>query len=148
MVNSDLIKMKSQHKVIDLQIKGDERGSLIAIESMASIPFEVKRVYYIFNTLPNVRRGFHAHRELSQLLVCTHGQCKVLLDDGTKKDTVVLDKPDQGLLIEGFVWREMFDFSVDCVLMVLASHHYDEADYIRNYDLFLAEAKSLNPKVK
>jgi UDP-2-acetamido-3-amino-2,3-dideoxy-glucuronate N-acetyltransferase len=140
--------MKSQHKVIDLPIKGDERCSLIAIESMASIPFEVKRVYYIFNTLPDVRRGFHAHRKLSQLLVCMHGQCKVFLDDGATKDTVILNKPDQGLLIEGFVWREMFDFSADCVLMVLASHHYDEADYIRNYDLFLAEAKSLNQQVK
>ena len=117
---------------------GDERGQLIAIEAQKDLPFEIKRVYYIYDTLPGVRRGFHAHRCLEQILLCVHGSCRIHLDNGTDTAEVLLDKPGEGLYIANDMWREMYDFSPDAVLLVLASEYYDEADYIRNYDDFLA----------
>lgn len=116
---------------------GDERGQLVAIEESLDIPFTIKRVYYIYDTLPGVHRGFHAHRNLQQILVCVHGSCKILLDNGREKETVVLDKPYEGLYIGYGTWREMLDFSEGTVLLALASEHYDERDYIRDYDAFL-----------
>jgi dTDP-4-dehydrorhamnose 3,5-epimerase-like enzyme len=124
-------------QVIHLKIIGDERGSLIAIESNINIPLEIKRVYYIFNTKQGVRRGFHAHRSLIQMLICTSGSCKVLVDDGEKKVDVLLDSPSKGLILGPMTWHEMYEFSPNCVLMVLANEIYDEKDYIRDYNLFL-----------
>ncbi|WP_303851736.1 FdtA/QdtA family cupin domain-containing protein [Seleniivibrio woodruffii] len=129
------------YSLIDLRIIGDENGSLIALEENGNVPFDIKRVYYIFNTKVGVRRGFHAHLKLRQLLICTSGSCTVLLDDGRKKVDVKLDSPSKGLIIEGLLWREMYDFSPDCVLMVLADEHYREEDYIRNYDSFMDEVQ-------
>jgi len=128
-------------KTYDFEEHGDERGILIALEQMKNIPFEIKRVYYMYNTVPNVRRGFHAHRNLKQILICVHGNCKIYLDDGEDKKIVCLNNPNKGLYIESNIWREMFDFSDDAVLMVLASEYYDEADYIRNYEEFLQYIK-------
>lgn len=116
---------------------GDDRGQLVAIEAQLDIPFEVRRVYYIYDTLAGVRRGFHAHLDLEQILVCVHGSCKIHLDNGSETAEVVLDKPYEGLYISNDMWREMYDFSPDAVLLVLASRHYDEADYIRDYEVFL-----------
>lgn len=116
---------------------GDERGQLVSLEELKNIPFEIRRVYYMYDTGAGVRRGFHAHKSLRQVLICVHGSCRVLLDDGHEKATVLLDKPNEGLVLDSCVWREMFDFSADAVLMVLASELYDEADYIRDYDAFL-----------
>ena len=124
-------------EIIDFEIKGDERGSLIALEGNKNIPFDIKRVYYIFGTKEGVRRGFHAHKKLNQVLVCVAGSCKILLDDGKSKQDISLDNPNKGLLIESMIWREMFDFSPDCVLMVLANEVYDESDYFRDYEEFL-----------
>ncbi|KAB0652186.1 WxcM-like domain-containing protein [Acinetobacter bohemicus] len=126
-----------QIKLLPLQTHGDERGSLIALEQDKNIPFEIKRVYYLFNTGSNVRRGFHAHKNLTQVVIAVRGSCRFLLDDGKEKITLLLDNPAQGLLIDSCIWREMYDFSEDCVLMVLANHLYDESDYLRNYDEFL-----------
>lgn len=123
--------------LIDLPPLGDERGSLVAIEANKHIPFQVKRVYYIFGTQAGVSRGFHAHKNLQQLAVCVTGKCRMLLDDGINKQSVWLDSPTKGLLIDNNVWREMHEFSDDCVLLVLASEYYDESDYIRNYSDFL-----------
>ena len=117
---------------------GDERGKLIALEALADlVPFEVKRVYYIFDTTPGTVRGNHAHKDLRQLLVCVSGACTIACEmpDGTKSEHR-LDWPDRGLLIEGLVWRQMKEFSKDAVLLVLASEHYDESDYIRDYQVF------------
>ena len=117
---------------------GDARGQLIALEAMSSeVPFEVKRCYYIYDTTPDTVRGMHAHKGLRQVLVCTSGACTITceLPDGTRK-AHLLNWPNKGLLIEGLVWREMSDFSKGAVLMVLASEHYDEADYIRDYSAF------------
>lgn len=123
---------------LKFDMHGDERGKLIALESLSEqIPFEVKRVYYIFDTTPGTVRGKHAHRQLKQVLICLAGACTIdcELPDGTKSSHR-LDWPDRGLLIEGLVWREMRDFSKDAVLMVLASEHYDERDYVRDYGTY------------
>lgn len=122
----------------DLSLKGDERGSLVALESGSDLPFPIERAYYIFGTSPGVARGFHAHRDLEQLAICVSGSCRMVLDDGTEREEFALSSPLQGLYIGPMIWREMHDFSSDCVLLVLASKRYDEADYIRNYALFLS----------
>lgn len=119
------------------QPHGDERGQLVALEEFKDIPFEIKRVYYMYDTGRGVRRGFHAHKSLEQILVCIHGTCKILLDNGQEKKIVPLEKPYEGLYIANNMWREMYDFSDDAVLLVLASDFYKEEDYIRNYDEFL-----------
>jgi dTDP-4-dehydrorhamnose 3,5-epimerase-like enzyme len=123
--------------IIKFKKLGDIRGSLVALEDGKDIPFRIKRVYYIYGTKEGVSRGFHAHKELSQVAICINGSCKFLLDNGNKKENILLNTPEKGLLIEKMVWREMYDFSDDCILMVLASEHYDESDYIRDYDEFL-----------
>ncbi len=119
------------------QPHGDDRGQLVALEELKDIPFKVKRVYYMYDTVQNVVRGHHAHKKLEQILVCIHGQCKIKLDNGKEKKVVPLEKPYEGLYIANNIWREMYDFSHDAVLLVLASELYDEADYIRDYEKFL-----------
>jgi dTDP-4-dehydrorhamnose 3,5-epimerase-like enzyme len=122
--------------LVEFQPLGDDRGSLVALEAHKTIPFVIKRVYYIFGTKKNVSRGFHAHQTLRQVAVCVTGRCRMVLDDGRRRDEVWLDSPTKGLLIGNMVWREIHDFSPDCVLLVLASEHYSESDYIRSYEDF------------
>jgi dTDP-4-dehydrorhamnose 3,5-epimerase-like enzyme len=131
--------IKSNFEFIDFQTLGDDRGSLIAIEEGYNAPFDIKRVYYIFDTKKGVERGFHAHINLKQIAIAVKGSCTFVIDDGINREELQLNSPNQGLLIEGLIWREMKDFSQDCVLVVLASEHYDESDYIRDYDAFLKE---------
>jgi dTDP-4-dehydrorhamnose 3,5-epimerase-like enzyme len=119
------------------QPHGDERGQLVALEENIDIPFRIKRVYFMYDTKDGVVRGHHAHKSLEQILVCIHGSCKVRLDNGKEKKVVPLEKPYEGLYIANNIWREMFDFSSDAVLMVFASELYNEEDYIRDYDEFL-----------
>ncbi len=135
----NLIKGKkvSLIKIINFRPSGDERGSLVALEGDRSVPFDIKRVYYIFGTKEGVSRGFHAHRNLKQVAVCVTGSCRFVLDNGKQKEEIILNSATKGLLIEDLTWREMYDFSPDCVLLVLASEYYDEADYIRDYQAFL-----------
>lgn len=128
-------------KTISFKSLGDDRGSLVALEENNNVPFEIKRLYYIFNTKQGVARGFHAHKQLKQLAVCVSGSCRIILDNGKQKEEIVLDNPEIGLIIEDLTWREMHDFSADCVLLVLANDFYDEADYIRDYDEFLNVVK-------
>ena len=123
-------------KLIDLPNFSDDRGGLVAIESNQSIPFDVKRLYYIFNTVDKPR-GFHAHLNLKQVAICLKGSCRFILDNGHVREEVNLSSPTQGLHIEALTWREMHDFSEDCILLVLASEHYDEDDYIRDYNDFI-----------
>lgn len=120
---------------------GDERGQLVAIEALKDLPFEFKRVYYIYDTKDGVRRGFHAHYDLEQILICVSGSCKIHLDNGFETEEVLLDKPYEGLYIANNMWREMYDFTKDAVLLVIASRPYDESDYIRNYDDFIKMVK-------
>ena len=132
-------EMTANTALIPLQIHGDDRGSLIAFENGHNLPFDVKRVYYIYGTQAGVSRGFHAHRKLKQLLIAVSGSVTVKTEHDGKTETHLLNRPDEGLLIEGFVWREMHDFSPDCVLIVLADDYYNEADYIRDYATFKRE---------
>ena len=123
-------------RLLPLSVRGDERGSLVPIEAGRTIPFEVRRVYTVFGTKPGVKRGFHAHRDLRQLAVAVSGACTMVLDDGSKRVSLRLERPDEALLIGPMIWREMADFTPDCVLMVLADAFYDEVDYIRDYAAF------------
>lgn len=130
-------------ELINFNILGDEKGRLISLEENKNIPFNIKRVYYIFGTLENVRRGFHAHYKIEQIAICIKGSCKFLMDDGKIKDIVTLNNNHTGLVIPPMIWHEMFDFSPDCVLMVLANDYYYESDYIRNYNDFIKLASKL-----
>lgn len=118
-------------------VLGDHRGQLVAIESASSVPFDIKRIFYIYGTQPGVPRGNHSHHTTRQYLIAVHGSCKVTLDNGKHKQTYTLDAPNKGLLQDALIWGCMHDFSPDCVLLVLASEHYDDADYIRDYQTFL-----------
>ncbi len=120
----------------DFNVRGDERGSLVAIEGQRDIPFAVRRVYYIFGTQPGVTRGLHAHRQLQQVMVCLHGSCQLQLDDGRDKKVLYMESTNRGVLIDRMVWHRMNEFSSDCVLLVLADDHYYESDYIRDYREF------------
>lgn len=115
----------------------DSRGSLVSLEGNKNIPFEIKRVYYIYDAKTDMERGKHAHRELEQLIVCLNGSCVFVLDDGKVRESVELDSPNLGLYIGKNTWREIRDFSKDCILMVLANKYYDENEYIRDYNEFL-----------
>lgn len=119
------------------QQHGDDRGLLIALEAYKDIPFEIKRVYYMYDTVEGVRRGYHAHKTLEQILICINGSCKVLLDNGKEKKIVSLEKRYEGLYVAKNMWHEMYDFSQDAVLMALASDYYEDDDYIRNYSEFI-----------
>lgn len=122
---------KFEHKVL-----GDNRGKLVALETNISVPFDIKRVFYIYETKPGVPRGQHSHYVTQQYLIAVSGSCKVTLDDGSTKVTYELNQPNIGLFQDALVWGEMHEFSTDCVLLVLASEYYNEADYIRDYETF------------
>lgn len=128
-------------KRVHFNVKGDERGSLVALESGKEIPFDIKRVYYIYNTKDGVVRGKHAHVSLKQVLICAHGSCTLVLDDGNEQMNVRLSSPDEGIFIDSLIWREMKDFTPDAVLLVLANELYSEDDYIRNYEDFLRKVE-------
>lgn len=129
-------------KIIKLPKLGDEKGYLTPLEFERNVPFAVKRVYYVYDTAPGVRRGFHAHRKTRQLAICVHGSCRFHMDDGREKVSVILDDRTKGLLIEPLIWHEMDEFSHGCVLLVLADDYYDEKDYIRDYPKFLDLSKN------
>lgn len=122
--------------LIDIRRYSDTRGYLSVIENDIDIPFEIKRIYYLY-LVPEVARGAHAHKALQQLLIATSGSVDVIMDDGTNKQTFHLDKPWKGLLIPPGLWRDLENFSGGAVLMCLASEKYDAADYIRDYNEFL-----------
>lgn len=128
-------------KTYRFRSNGDDRGQLVALEELKNIPFDIKRVYYIYNTIAGVTRGKHAHRKLQQILICVSGSCRIRLDDGYEKKEILLDDPTLGLYISNDTWREMYDFTPDAVLLVLASEYYNVDDYIRDYDEFLKTVK-------
>ena len=121
----------------EFNVLGDYRGQLVALEENRNIPFDLKRVFYIFGTQEGVSRGNHSHYKTKQFLVAVNGSCKVTLDDGYNKETFNLNKPNLGLFQDALIWGTMHDFSSDCVLMVLADEYYDASDYITDYDKFL-----------
>lgn len=131
------MKSKDLAQLLEFPIHGDKNGKLVALEKGADFPFEIKRVYYIWGTQANAVRGRHAHKKLEQVIICTSGSCDFILDNGNDSQTFHLNAPHQGLYIKNNIWREFTNFSPDCVVMVLASEHYNEEDYIRDYKEFL-----------
>lgn len=123
--------------IVDPDNVGRPRGHLTPIEEMSDVPFEIKRVYYLTRVPENTSRGYHSHKELEQILICLNGNIKIRITDGKTEDVIVLSNPAEGLYIGPMIWREMYDFSPGSVLLVLASEHYNESDYIRNYDEYI-----------
>lgn len=127
-----------QCKILDLPKIQDPRGNLTFVESARNFPFEIKRVYYLYDVPGGETRGGHAHKNLQQFIISMSGSFDVVLDDGFAKKTVSLNRSYKGLYIAPMTWRDLVNFSSGSVLMVLASEYYDEADYYRDYDEFLA----------
>jgi len=129
------------YKIFNFKSFGDERGELLPLEMHKEVPFDIKRVYFIYNTKPNVVRGKHAHKHLEQIIICLKGSCKFILDDGYNTKEILISKPNVGLYIGKNIWREMKDFTEDTVLAVIASAEYTEKEYIRDYDEFIKSIK-------
>ncbi len=131
--------LKQRCPILNFNDLGDERGKLVVIEGNQSIPFEIKRVFYIYGSDPDVVRGQHANRDSEFVLINVAGTSKVRITDGKEEFVVELNKPMMGVYIPKMVWKDMYDFSSDSVLLVLASTHYDGKEYIRDYDTYLKE---------
>lgn len=128
-------------KIVNFNEITDHRGKMIPIEYPKQLEFPLKRIYYIFDVKDGVRRGYHSHNDLEQILIAVHGKVKVLIKTPYEEEIVELDSPNKGLYIGPMIWREMFDFENETVLVVLASHEYDENDYIRDWNDYLEKAK-------
>ncbi|MGC3976984.1 MAG: FdtA/QdtA family cupin domain-containing protein [Paludibacteraceae bacterium] len=131
--------------MVELDKHHHDKGNITVIENGKTVPFDTQRVYYLYDIPGGESRGGHAHKELNQLIVAASGSFSVTLDDGNVKRTFMLNRPYQGLLIVPGIWRELDDFSSGSVCLVLASHKYDEPDYIRSYEDFL-EYKGIDKK--
>jgi dTDP-4-dehydrorhamnose 3,5-epimerase-like enzyme len=131
----------SKCRIIDLPKTTDVRGNLTFIEGGRHIPFEIQRVYYLYDVPGGAERGGHAHKELHQLIVAMSGSFDVVLDDGNNKKRIHLNRSYQGIYVCPMMWRELDNFSSGSVCMVLASNYYDESDYYRNYDEFISVVK-------
>ena len=131
--------LKERCKIIEFSDLGDERGKLVVVEGGQAIPFEIKRVFYIYDSDSTVIRGQHANRESEFVLINVAGKSKVRITDGKEELIVELNRPMMGVYIPKMIWKDMYDFSSDSVLLVLASTHYDGCEYIRNYDEYLKE---------
>ena len=137
------MQLKDQYKIIEFVDLGDERGNLVVIEGEGmDIPFDIKRVFYIYGSDSDVVRGQHANRETEFLLVNVGGISKVKIDNGQESKVIELNKPRMGLYLSAMLWKDMYDFSEDSVLLVLASRHYDANEYIRDYEEYLSEVKA------
>ena len=126
-------------QIIDLPIITDERGKLTFIETPSHIPFDIKRIYYLYDVPSDCERGAHAHKTLYQLVIAISGAFDVTLNDGNEESSFHLNSPSRGLYVGPMMWRELRNFTHDSVCMVLASEKYDEGDYYRDYTEFLAD---------
>lgn len=136
------MSLVEQYKLIEFADLGDERGNLVVIEGEGKdLPFDIKRVFYIYGSDSTVIRGQHANRETEFLLVNVSGNSKVRVDNGEESAVIELNRPRMGLYLSSMLWKDMYDFSEDSVLLVLASRHYDEKEYIRDYDTYLQVLK-------
>lgn len=137
MLDQNVLKRIERCRVVELPRINDPRGNLTFIESGDQVPFDIKRAYYLYDIPGGAERGGHAHKELQQLIVAMSGSFDIVLDDGFAQERVNLNRSYFGLYIGPMVWREMDNFSSGSVCMVLASTHYDESDYYRDYEEFL-----------
>ena len=132
------MSIKDQYRIIEFGEYGDERGNLVVAECGGiDVPFDVKRVFYIYGSDATIVRGRHANKRTEFVLINVAGSSKVKIDNGTETDIVELDRPRMGLYLPPMLWKDMYDFSPDSVLLVLASEHYDGNEYIRDYDDYL-----------
>ena len=135
------MNLKENCPILNFKYLGDERGKLVVIEGNESIPFDIKRVFYIYGSDATVVRGQHANRESEFVLINVAGTSKVRITDGSEEFIVELNKPMMGVYIPKMIWKDMYDFSADSVLLVLANTHYDGKEYIRDYNEYLKEVK-------
>ena len=141
------MKLEEQYKILEFGDLGDQRGNLVVIEGDgADIPFDIRRVFYIYGSDAEVVRGQHANRETEFLLVNVSGTSKVKIDNGKESRVIELNRPRMGLYLPPMVWKDMYDFSPDSVLLVLASRHYDASEYIRDYQEYRAELAKMEGK--
>ena len=138
---SDTRPSIDQVRMLAFQERGDERGRLVIAEGGQDIPFEIKRVFYIYDSVPDVVRGRHANRISEFVLINMAGSSRVRVTDGARERDYVLDRPHTGIYIPRMIWKEMYAFSEHAVLLVLSSEHYDAAEYLRDYDEYLEEVK-------
>ena len=135
--------LSEQIKILEFSDLGDERGNLVVVEGSGfDIPFEIKRVFYIYGSDAEVIRGRHANRRTEFVMINVSGKSKVKVDNGYEQKVIELDRPRMGLYLKTMVWKDMYDFSEDSVLLVLASEHYDAEEYIRDYDEYIHEVTS------
>lgn len=131
--------LKDRYSILEFADLGDERGNLVVVEGEKAIPFRIERVFYMYGSDSTVVRGQHANRESQFVLINVSGTSKVRITDGTEECVVELNKPRMGLYIDKMVWKDMYDFSPDSVLLVLTNTHYNGQEYIRDYDEYLRE---------
>lgn len=132
----------TEYQVLEFKEYGDERGNLVVAEGdNIDIPFAIRRVFYLYGSDPDIRRGMHANRYTRFVLINVSGSSKILVDDGRRREVIELNRPRMGLYLGPMVWKEMYDFSPDSVLLCLASEHYREDEYIRDYAEYLKALK-------
>jgi dTDP-4-dehydrorhamnose 3,5-epimerase-like enzyme len=125
-----------KYKYLTFPQLGDERGHLVVVEAMKNIPFDIKRIFYMYGADKEVIRGQHANKYSEFILINLAGSCDILVDDGKNREVMVLDKPHHGIYLEKLVWKDMYNFSEDSILLVLSNEYYDSKEYIRDYDEF------------
>ncbi|KAB1438272.1 sugar 3,4-ketoisomerase [Candidatus Galacturonibacter soehngenii] len=138
------MSIHNQYKILEFKDLGDERGNLVVVEGESDIPFAIKRVFYIYGSDPEVIRGQHANKRTEFVMINVSGTSKVKVDNGFESEIIELNRPRMGLYLPTNLWKDMYDFSEDSVLLVLASEHYDSSEYIRDYNEFLKEVGVLN----
>ena len=136
------MNIHEHYKIIEFAEHGDERGNLVVIEGNQDIPFEIKRVFYMYGTDNTMVRGSHANRKSEFVLINVSGKTKIKVDDGFSSAVIELDKPRMGIYIPAMLWKDMYDFTSDSVLLVLSNEHYDGSEYIRDYDEYLKEVNA------
>lgn len=132
--------MQGYNKLTFAQL-GDERGEMIVAECGKEIPFNIKRIFYMYNTKGDIIRGKHANRNSEFVFINIKGSCRILVDNGFDKEEVVLDEPNKGIYIDRMIWKDMYDFSEDAILLVLSNEVYDSNEYIRDYEEYLKERR-------
>ena len=135
------MRLEEQMQILEFKDFGDERGNLVVVEGGSAVPFDIQRIFYIYGSDDEVVRGCHANKYSEFVLINVCGTSKVKVDNGTESCIVELNKPRMGLYIKNNIWKEMYDFSSDSILLVLASEHYDEHEYIRDYDAYIEMMK-------
>ena len=133
-----------RYEMLSFPQLGDERGHLVVVEGLKNIPFEIKRMFYIYGTLSNVIRGQHANKNSEFVLINLAGSCKIKVDDGINNEIIVLDKPHEGIYLDKMVWKDMYDFSENSILLVLSNFSYDGTEYVRDYIEFRKKISKIN----